>query len=116
MSGLKIYYKKDLDGMECSNPGCDHTSHAGDEMFVHQACHTGAGLNLRNLGDLIELSCAQCSKGVIYIATGYPYFDDRSCGHKGTPSYVSYKDGTVNIHCVECDQVYLHILVQEGRV
>lgn len=58
--------RRDLDGMTCAGPGCDHTAGKGHEMQMAGGCHPNAGTDATYLKGTIVLTCHQCHK---YITT-----------------------------------------------
>jgi hypothetical protein len=103
--GHRIYYAEDLSSMKCSSPGCDHSSHDGVEMFVHQICHTGRGLLYNKKEEYVILFCSVCAVHVLSFAVdntgGASYISSESPCHQ-SPWLVSIHDGQVTFHCAEC--------------
>lgn len=60
-------YRDDLDGMECGNPGCDHTAH-DSEMVLASICHPHAGQEVSYRNGVLDVSCNRCGKDVAMIA------------------------------------------------
>jgi hypothetical protein len=60
--------RQQLDEAICAAPGCNHDH--GGILYLHAACHPGAGLSVaydNNTGSLM-ISCHQCAKLVSQIA------------------------------------------------
>lgn len=101
----EVLFSDTLDKMTCQVPDCDHSSHGGDEMFLHQGCHTGHGVTVRvSSQGVMELRCAECNRFVVNVAVKNKVNSKNTC-HAGEPFYVSYIEGTINVHCSECDKV-----------
>lgn len=114
----EILFTDKLDTLSCQVPDCDHSSHGGDELFLHQGCHTGQGV-MMHINDkvVLELRCAQCNRFVANIAVKNKIKLKNTC-HPGEPVYVSYIEGGLLIYCTECDKVVERVdvySVQEYR-
>lgn len=57
-----------LDRMMCDSPGCDHKSHDG--LWLHPACHPGAGTNILYRFGALHIECKRCKRSVADIKVG----------------------------------------------
>jgi len=60
--------RKDLDQATCSVPGCDHTTHTGEGLFLTGVCHPGAPVRAFYHEGLLKFSCASCGQHITSIA------------------------------------------------
>jgi len=58
-----------LDGMQCSTPGCNCGAHDG-EMFIHAKCHPSADMEVcyHFTTGQMDIICADCKKLVVSVA------------------------------------------------
>ncbi len=61
-------FKEDLDGATCDTPGCDHTEHGNEGMYLHGRCHEESGMEVEYKGGEIFVRCLKCKKQVACIA------------------------------------------------
>ena len=53
----------------CQVPGCDHRGHGAlAEIYLHQRCHAGAGLEACYRDGLLLLACQHCKTPVALVA------------------------------------------------
>lgn len=59
--------RRDLDKAQCSVPGCDHTAHAGEGLFLSARCHPMAPLRVFYRDGVLECACAECGEHIVNI-------------------------------------------------
>ncbi len=61
-------YREDLDAVGCGSPGCDHKDHQDGAIFLHAACHMGAGVEAEYKNGEVTIRCNECKGHVTTIA------------------------------------------------
>ena len=66
---MKPLSTHDLDGMQCSTPGCDCGAHDG-EMWIHAKCHPDSPTYAcyHSATGNLDITCAKCNQLVASIA------------------------------------------------
>jgi hypothetical protein len=65
---MQTLYRLDLDDAQCSNPACPRPLHEHGPVYLDQACHPDAGLDVYYLDGELFLRCKQCALPVAQIA------------------------------------------------
>ena len=116
-----MVYREYMDNLTCSAPGCDHSAHTGDELYMHQACHPGAGVIALETKDAgVTIACAVCRKTVITIAldskVGRTEHTERTppC-HPKSCYFVTYLNGKLSFVCKQCGALVKEANVKEDH-
>lgn len=58
--------RKDLDGMTCQNPECDHTAHNGP-LALTGRCHPGHAVHALYQDGQLFIVCAECETTITRV-------------------------------------------------
>jgi hypothetical protein len=65
---LKPLTRRELDAQTCDTPGCDHSTHDGDGLYLTGRCHAGAPTQVLYRDGTLTLRCYVCRADIVYIA------------------------------------------------
>lgn len=71
---VNVIGKNEAVTLQCDDPDCTHSG-ADHEMFVNQACHAHAGLQVLVASGLLKIWCTVCDQPVVGLRV-----DDSSTG------------------------------------
>ena len=91
-------------------PGCNHSDHVNDPLFLHSQCHIRSGLDVSYLNGIMTIRCLKCVKHIISLKTAFVDRPVLRCHRSGFN--VAYLAGELTITCKECGKVELIVEVQ----